>query len=253
MLRLWVLLAALAMPVVNYLALAGVLGPDVGEVSNRFPTLIVAAGYAFSIWGPIFALVVAFGVYQMLPASASKAMLERLRIPAAIAFTLTAVWTPIFIHGYFCTAALVLALTCAVLTVALLRADASWNDSGSARWLVWPCFSVFTAWVSLAAFLDVGQVLVAYRVDTGPAELTCSVLILLAAASLLLFVNQRLRGNLLYVATALWALLAICVAQTQKVDDAAHTTGWLALGIAAVLLAHYAWLKLVPLQSLRTA
>ena len=33
----------------------GVFGPDNGTVSGQYPTLLVAAGYAFAIWGLIFA------------------------------------------------------------------------------------------------------------------------------------------------------------------------------------------------------
>ena len=49
-----VLLAALAMPLVAWLSQTGQFGPTNGAISDRYPTLLVAAGYAFSIWGLIF-------------------------------------------------------------------------------------------------------------------------------------------------------------------------------------------------------
>ena len=51
-----VLLAALAMPLVAWASQRGVFGPDNGTISDRYPTLLVADGYAFSIWGVIFLL-----------------------------------------------------------------------------------------------------------------------------------------------------------------------------------------------------
>ena len=48
--RLLVLLAALAMPAVAWLSNTGSFGPDNGTMSDRYPTLLVASGYAFSIW-----------------------------------------------------------------------------------------------------------------------------------------------------------------------------------------------------------
>ena len=61
----WLLYAlALAMPLVGWLSNTGLLGPTNGEISDRYPTLIVAAGYAFAIWGPIFLLDVVFGIAQ---------------------------------------------------------------------------------------------------------------------------------------------------------------------------------------------
>ena len=44
--RLLVLLAAIAMPIVGWLTNSGTFGPDNGTMSDRYPTLLVAAGYA---------------------------------------------------------------------------------------------------------------------------------------------------------------------------------------------------------------
>ncbi|WP_226940781.1 hypothetical protein, partial [Pseudomonas sp. K5] len=60
-----VLLAALAMPLVAWLSQTGQFGPTNGAISDRYPTLLVAAGYAFSIWGLIFLWDVAFGLWQL--------------------------------------------------------------------------------------------------------------------------------------------------------------------------------------------
>jgi hypothetical protein len=50
---------------INYLGGTGNLnGPSIGEVSDRYPTLITPAGYAFSIWGLIYFLLLAFVAYQ---------------------------------------------------------------------------------------------------------------------------------------------------------------------------------------------
>jgi hypothetical protein len=45
--RLLVLLFSIAMPVVAWFSQRGVFGPDNGTVSGQYPTLLVAAGYAF--------------------------------------------------------------------------------------------------------------------------------------------------------------------------------------------------------------
>ncbi|MEL7342117.1 MAG: hypothetical protein AAGM67_16665 [Bacteroidota bacterium] len=44
-------------------------GMTSGEVSTLYPTLITPAGYAFSIWGVIYLGLLAFGIYQLLPAA----------------------------------------------------------------------------------------------------------------------------------------------------------------------------------------
>ena len=62
--RLLVLLFALAMPLVSWLSQTGAFGPDNAVVSGRYPTLLVAAGYAFSIWGLIFLLDLVYAAWQ---------------------------------------------------------------------------------------------------------------------------------------------------------------------------------------------
>ena len=62
--RILVLLLALATPVVAWLSQTGTFGPDQGTISDRYPTLLVAAGWAFSIWSLIFVLDIVHGVLQ---------------------------------------------------------------------------------------------------------------------------------------------------------------------------------------------
>src|SRR5690606_40227966 len=62
--RILVLLLALATPVVAWLSQTGAFGPDQGTISDRYPTLLVAAGWAFSIWSLIFVLDIVHGVLQ---------------------------------------------------------------------------------------------------------------------------------------------------------------------------------------------
>ena len=54
--RLLVLIAAIAMPVVAWFSNQGTFGPDQSEISARYPLLVQPAGYAFSIWSLIFLL-----------------------------------------------------------------------------------------------------------------------------------------------------------------------------------------------------
>lgn len=62
--RLLVLLTAIAMPLVAWFSNNGTFGPDNGTMSDRYPTLLVAAGYAFAIWGLIFLLDLAYAAWQ---------------------------------------------------------------------------------------------------------------------------------------------------------------------------------------------
>jgi hypothetical protein len=42
--RVLVLLSALSMPAVAWISATGVFGPDIATLSDRYPTLLIAAG-----------------------------------------------------------------------------------------------------------------------------------------------------------------------------------------------------------------
>jgi hypothetical protein len=59
------LVAYVVMVAVNYLAVALPLaGRDTGAISDSYPNLFAPAGYAFSIWGLIYILLLIYVVYQ---------------------------------------------------------------------------------------------------------------------------------------------------------------------------------------------
>jgi len=71
-------LAVVATIVVN--GLANVLplnGQTTGEISDRFQVYFVPAGYVFSIWGLIYLGLIAFAIYQALPAQRENPRLCR--------------------------------------------------------------------------------------------------------------------------------------------------------------------------------
>jgi hypothetical protein len=63
------LLATVVTITINGLANAlPINGQTTGEISDRFRVYFVPAGYVFSIWGLIYLALIAFAVYQALPA-----------------------------------------------------------------------------------------------------------------------------------------------------------------------------------------
>jgi len=53
--------------VITYVSLTGIFGETNSDLSKKYQTLVTPAGYAFSIWGPIFIWEGVFAVCQMLP------------------------------------------------------------------------------------------------------------------------------------------------------------------------------------------
>ena len=244
--RWLVLLLSLAMPVVSWFSQQGVFGPTNGAISDRYPTLIVAAGYAFAIWGLIFLWDMVFGAWQAFSRRAATDPLAGIRPWAAAGFALTAVWMPVFSQQLFWLALLIIwsALAC-LLSCALKLSTARITAPGLTAW-AWAPLSLHAGWLSLAAFLNTAQVIVAYRLLPTDAMLPWTLVLFALATALLLWANHRMRGNLPFVAAALWALAAVYVKQSGWRLPGSDTAALVALVVALVLAAQTVWLRLRP-------
>jgi hypothetical protein len=235
--RILVVVAALAMPLVSYVSQLGYLGPDNGTISDRYPTLLIAAGYAFAIWGLIFLGDLVYAVWQATGERRDDPPLSRIAPWTTAGFLLTGVWSPLFTLELFwlCVAVIFAALAC-MLRAAILAARAG------ASWLARGPLSLHAGWLSLAAFLNVAQTLVAYGVLADPM-LVPSLGLYAAAGVVLLGSNHLLRGDPAYVAAAVWALAAVFVKQRSVSLEGAPVAGWVALGLAGLLVLQTAALE----------
>lgn len=243
MTRLLVLLAAIAMPLVAWLTNTGTFGPDNGTMSDRYPTLLVAAGYAFAIWGLIFLLDLAYAAWQLTGERKQDPTLSHIAPWAAAGFALTTIWMPLFAMSQFWLCLLVIfgAAFCLIRCAMILSHDHT-PQEGQWMW-AWLPLSLHAGWLSLAAFLNLAQVIVAYKLASTTDMLPWSLAIFGLAALMLLMVNLRMRGNIDYVIAALWALIAVYVKQSDSGLAGSQTAAWVALAIAAVLVLQTAMLR----------
>lgn len=241
--RILVLLLSLAMPAVAWFSQQQVFGPTNGAISDRYPTLVVAAGYAFAIWGLIFLLDVLFGFWQLSSKRRADGAVAGIRLPAALGFALTALWMPVFSNQVFWLALLIIWASMACLLVCALRLSRDPQPEPGQRWLAWLPLSLHAGWLSLAAILNTAQVIVAYRLLPTDNMLGWSVGLFVIAAAMLLAFNQRMHGNLAFAAAALWALVAVYMKQSASILPGASAAAWVALGIAVVLATQTLWLR----------
>lgn len=229
-----VALLAWAMPVVAWLSNARVFGPTNGEISDRYPTLLVAAGYAFAIWGPIFLLDVLFGTWQAFDRAPDR-RLARIRPWTALGFAMTSAWMVVFSLQWFGLALAIIWISLA----SLLFSAAQVSDTAThprSRWWQWVPLSLHAGWVSLAVFLNVAQVVVAYRLLPTGHMLPWSLVLFAAAAVLLLASVVHLRGNPWFVLAAGWGLAGVYARQHGSALEGADVAAWAALGLAAILV-----------------
>lgn len=241
--RLLVVLFAIAMPILAWLTNTGWIGEDNGTVSDRYPTLLIAAGYAFAIWSLIFLLDLAHAIWQATGTRRSDQTLARIAPWTAAGFALTTIWMPLFSLQQFwlCPLVIVAATACLVRSALILANDAT-PVPGQRLW-AWLPLSLHAGWLSLATFLNLAQVIVAYEWLSTTRQLPWSLVLFGVAAVMLLVLNQRMRGNLAYVAAALWALVAVYMKQSGGQLAGSDVAAWVAIAIAVLLSAQTVMLQ----------
>ena len=237
-----VALFAWSMPVVAWLSNTGVFGPTNGEISDRYPTLIVAAGYAFSIWGVIFLLDVIYGTWQLVD-RAVDARARALRPFTAAAFALTSAWMIVFSLQLFWLALAIIWLSLACLWYAAWRFSNSLRFA-PARWWEWVPLSLHAGWVSLAAFLNIAQVIVAFDLLTTTQMLGWTLVLFALITILLLISIAMMRGNPWYALAAIWGLVGVYVKQRASTLDDADVAAWLALSLGAAVVLWTLWQRI---------
>lgn len=246
--RLLVLLLSIAMPVMALLTRRGAFGPDTGAVAELYPTLLLASGYAFAIWGLIFLLDLVYGIWQATGGRRRDPTVAHVAPWAAAGFALTAAWMPLFSmatpdNGLFWACVLVIfaAAACLVRCAIVLSHDATPQEG---QWLwAWTPLSLHAGWLTLAAFLDLAQAIVAHELLPTSQMLPWSLVLLAAAAVALLLLNHRMHGNIDYAGAAVWGLVAVYVKQSGWDVPGARIAAWLALAVALGLAVQTLWLR----------
>lgn len=234
-------LATLATLVVNGLANALPLnGQTTGEVSDRFPVLFTPAGYVFAIWGLIYLALIAFSVYQALPAQRQSPRLRRIGFLYVLGSAANMAWIVLWHYERFpATLAAMLVLLGSLLGI-YLRLEIGRAPAGRAeRALVWAPFSLYLGWVTVATVANVSVVLVEAGwggVGLAPALWTVGVL---AVALAIGAGAALLRGDAVFPLVLTWAFAGIAVRQ----QGGETLVAWAALAgaLVAATLALAGW------------
>ncbi len=208
----------------NALAGAGLLfGTQTGAVSDAYPTGVTPAGWAFSIWTVIFIGVIAFAVWQALPAQRG-ARYDVLAAPFVTANVLNGLWQIPWLTGHVVVSAVVLVGILASLVWLYVRLDRL-ALRGAERWALGVPTSLFLAWVTVATALNVTIALQALGWTSAGTAWPIGVVALVATVAAWWLGRT---GDVAAALVVLWAYAAIYAAHPDR------ATLVLALGAAAV-------------------
>lgn len=207
-----------------------------GQVSARHPTLLTPAGYAFSIWGVIFAGLLLYTGWQLLPRQRNSALVATLTLPLTLAVLATTAWTLVFGYELIGTSLLVMLVLLGLLVACYARARPLVLAGAAPGWPVW-FLSLYLGWILLATVLNVIFGLrdgLGWDLQRGKAVVGLNELLVVLAAAITLLLAWRARDPLLPLPVA-WGLYATWVARQTDSGRGGDIVGELALLAAAVL------------------
>ena len=230
------LCSLLGLILVNFLSAIGAFGASIAQVSHAWDTPFTPADYAFSIWILIYVALLAFCLFQLRQCIQHKSpshYIEEVGWNFAAANSLNALWVYVFSDADFITSSIALSLMLVFLYRIVLKLDMERWDAPLPIlcWVWWP-FSLYTAWVTLAAFLNFALVFKQlFGVDDLMREQawTYALLSLSAALYAYLVIRRNMRESAL---VAVWGLIGIGV-KNQLFQSG---LGWFSLCAALALL-----------------
>ena len=189
-------------------------GNSVGKISDDYPSLFTPAGYAFAIWGLIYAASLLYSVMALLPNQLEVRMHDRVAPWLLAVNVLSSVWILAFTNESFGASVLIILAMLAVAIVMYVRAAAHVKSEEMSLWWRVP-FGLWLGWLSVATIANIGIALLAAGWDGSPlSQPVWASLMLCVAAGLALAVNILYKDPVVPLVVT-WAATAIAVARWE--------------------------------------
>lgn len=221
-------------------------GKNTGEVSNTIlgGVLITPAGYAFAIWGLIYIGLIAYSIYQALPARRHEAAFQKASWGIIGACVLQIIWIYVFLTFNFWPSVVFIIGILACLAYAYVSSrsvKATWKN----RWLFQAPISIYFGWITVATVVNVAGALYVMdvptenfrtfssTVDASTEGLLATIVMMAISAGIAAIVATRYQ-DAVYPAVAVWALIAIAIRNSTLLPLAA-TGAVLAIALCILL------------------
>lgn len=219
-------------------------GQNTGEISDRFPVYFVPAGYVFSIWLLIYIGLIAYAVYQALPAQRENPSLRSTGWLFVASGFVNIAWLFFWHYNIFILTIIAMLLLLGLLTAIFLRLGIGRLPvSNRMNWSVHVPFSIYLGWITVATIANASNVLYYLGWNGSPLAPEVWTVIMLAAALIITAAMLVTRRNIAYAMVIVWATIGIAVKQAEIA--LVPTTAWIVAGLVTLLIIGTA-LRLLP-------
>jgi len=221
---------------INYLSTTGAINnTTIGEISEASQNLFTPAGYAFSIWGLIYLLLLGFIIYQ------SRSLFTKVRdddfvLKTGWWFVLSCfaniMWITFWLYGFMEYSILaIFVLLYSLLKIVMNNQMELWDAPISVIAFLWWPFVFYSGWVTVASIANVAAYLKSIEWEAwGYSEVSWAVTMIIIAGIINLVVTWK-RNMREFALVGVWALIAIAVADW----DISRSVSYSAIAVAAVL------------------
>ncbi len=209
--QILVVVATVGVIVFNYLAATGEIGGVMPSyISDKYPTRITPAGFAFAIWSLIYLGLLAFSVYQVLPAKTER--FRSIRSVYILNCAANCAWLYFWHHEMIVVSVIVIFTLLG--TLAVINSDLRKTVSPGEFWLAKFPFGLYFGWVTAASILNATIALIYLNFQLSESSVVpAGAALLLTAAALGAVIRFKL-NNPFYPLAIAWALTAIAVKQS---------------------------------------
>lgn len=236
--QITVIIGLVSVIVFNFVSQAIPLGGATSaEIANRIPDMLYfPANYAFSIWGVIYAFLIAYGVFQALPRNAANPALRRTGWLFVLSCVFNIGWLTSFHFNLFPLSMVMMLLLLGTLITIYIRLGIGVTAvSTGMKWCVHIPFSIYIGWITAATITNAGYVLRDAGWDGfGIADQTWAV-IMLVITGILSVAMVVLRRDVAYGLLIIWAVGAIAVRHADIAPVQLAALAVCAVTVAAII------------------
>ena len=227
-------------------------GSTIGEISNKYDSLVTPAPYAFSIWGIIYLLLISFVAYQWYEwiKFRKTANLDKCGYWFLLSNIANGLWSYVWLLEYPLLSVLVmLTLLFSLIQLTINLRLEIWDAPLNIIAFVWWPICLYLGWIVLATVANISSALVSTGWEGQPLTETAWAIILITIATiiyLLLIKKRNLREAAL---VGVWGFIGIVYKQMDSNSSVmiAASIGAIILFIAASIHAYKNY-KTSPIQ-----
>jgi hypothetical protein len=234
--QVMVVLTILATITINILANAlPINGLNTGQISDNFHVYFVPAGYVFAIWGIIYIGLIAYAVFQALPAQRLNPRLQATGWWVVLGGLANSMWIFLWHYQQFvATLGAMLILLATLIAVYLRLGIGQTKVTTGETWAVRVPFSIYLGWITVATVANISDVLDFVGWNQFGISDAVWMVIILGAVLVIAGLMNFLRRDVAYTAVLLWALAGIAARFPQ--EGIVTIATWVTFGLVAATL-----------------